>query len=267
MTDRQKETKEVKSSLVKREFSQLSDIKREFSQEQKEFVLKTIAPTLDQNELLLFLYRSQKLGLNPLEGEIFAYSSTQTIAGEKIRQMVMIVSRDGKRRVAFQTGHLKRIDIEAIYVKKTFKREEAGKAEALETEEIKRVAPWEGGILWGATCTISRDDYEKPFTVTVPFKEYNKGKSVWLGKPETMIKKVAESQCLSLAFPDELGGVYDESERFDEEESPTQVEGGSEPAKDDQITTIKSLGGIVTEGMTKQEAADTIRELSKKGKK
>lgn len=278
--------KQVKASLVKREFAELSKVKDEFNEEQKAFVLKTIAPSLDQNELLLFLYRASKLGLNPLEGEIFAYTSHETINGVRVRKMVMIVARDGKRRVAYQTGHLKRITTEAIYtMTRDFpyfsfvlnEKTPEGEPPKYELKEIPgktekrsvRVKAWENGILWGATCIIERDDYKDPFVVTVPFKEYVRRNTIWSMKPETMIKKVAESQCLSLAFPDQLGGVYDESERFDTQEAEVvngKLEDGSSPAKEEQIATIQKLGGNVTEGMTKQEAADTIKLLAKKGK-
>jgi len=247
-------------SLVKKEFTALSQVKKEFTQEQREFVLKTIAPTLDQNELLLFLYRSQKLGLNPLEGEIFAYISFETINGKKVRKLVMIVARDGKKRLASKTGHLRSVETEAIYIKE-FDTSSTDDPKA--HMKIMRVKPWEGGKLWGATCTITRDDYDKEFTVTVPFAEYNRNNSIWKYKPETMIKKVAESQCISYAFP-ELAGVYDESERFDDTPADKllDVSGGEQPATDEQLATIKALGGTLTEDASKQEAAELIKELA-----
>ena len=185
-------------SLIKREFTELSRVKTQFDQTQIKFITETLAPTLTPNEIMLFIYRAQKLGLNPLNGEIFAYASFETVGDQKVRKMVIIVARDGKRRKAFETNHLKTISTEAIYVKKD------------EKGNNLRVTPWEGGTLWGAKCVITRDDFADPFITIVPLSEYNTGYKAWRGKPETMIKKVAQSQCLSEAFP-ELAGVYDES--------------------------------------------------------
>jgi hypothetical protein len=49
-----------------------------------------------------------------------------------------------------------------------------------------------------------------PFTVEVSRSEYDTGKGNWQKMPETMIKKVAESQCLRRAF--DISGLYDQSE-------------------------------------------------------
>lgn len=270
-----KSTKPEKGEIispVKKEFSELSKVKKDFTDEQKEFIKNTLAPSLEPNEILLFIYKAQKLGLNPLNGEIFAYGSYETVNGERVRKMVVIVARDGKRKIAFRTGHLQLIETEAIYIKKEVTLKETGKAKAQEIETIKRVAPWEGGQLWGAVCKIVRDDFSTPFKVIVPFSEYKRNNRIWNSKPETMIKKVAQSQCLSEAFP-ELAGVYDEAERWDDNGvQPLKVEGGDRPATPAQLKTIEALSGStelpLLKNLTKQSAAEKIRELaSKKGKK
>lgn len=275
--DGEKGVRVVKAEVIsvpalKQEFTELSQVDTNYSEKQLDFVKTTLAPTLDNNELRLFIYRSQELGLNPLNGEIFAYSSFETVAGTKQRKLVMIVARDGKRKIAFRSGHLKSVSTEAIYVKKQHTMQATGKAEgagAEEAEIVVRVEPWAGGTLWGAACTIVRDDFEVAFTVMVPLSEYKRKSYIWEHKPGTMIKKVAESQCLSAAFP-ELAGVYDEAERGDggETKAAPQVKGGSQRATEAQLKTITAMGGAVSGVMTKQEAVDLIVELnSKKGKK
>ncbi|HCW93019.1 MAG TPA: phage recombination protein Bet, partial [Flexistipes sinusarabici] len=63
-----------------------------------------------------------------------------------------------------------------------------------------------------ARCTVYRKDTPQPFVVEVCFSEYaQKTKeghltSFWAEKPETMLKKVAESQCLRKAF--NINGIY-----------------------------------------------------------
>jgi hypothetical protein len=46
--------------------------------------------------------------------------------------------------------------------------------------------------------------------------EFDKKKNNWASMPETMIKKVAESQALRFAFPDIFAGTYHESEQWKE---------------------------------------------------
>ena len=262
--------KVVVAPALKREFTELSKVNTDYSEEQLNFVRATLAPTLDDNELRLFIYRAQELGLNPLNGEIFAYSSSETVRGTKQRKLVMIVARDGKRKLAFRTGHLKSVVTNAVYVRKGMVlRDSEQKADgaAKEVETIERVAPWEGGKLWGAACVITRDDFEQAFNVVVPLSEYQRSSHIWQNKPDTMIKKVAESQCLSMAFP-ELAGVYDEAERWgngDAKVAP-QIAGGGKPATEAQLKTIEAMGGDADEKMTKQEAAELIMSLNSKKK-
>ena len=56
------------------------------------------------------------------------------------------------------------------------------------------------GRLVGAYCTTKREGSSKPHNVFVELAEYSTGKSLWASKPATMIAKVAEAQCLRLAF-------------------------------------------------------------------
>lgn len=53
--------------------------------------------------------------------------------------------------------------------------------------------------------------------------EYATGKSLWVTKPETMIKKVAEAQVLRMTFVEEFNGTYDESEEWDDKKISTPV--------------------------------------------
>jgi hypothetical protein len=43
-------------------------------------------------------------------------------------------------------------------------------------------------------------------------KEYSTGKSNWLTKPGTMIRKVAVAQALREAFPEEMSNLYEQEE-------------------------------------------------------
>lgn len=68
-----------------------------------------------------------------------------------------------------------------------------------------------------ATAKVWVKGSDKPFVVEVNYSEYVQYKkdkttvtAFWKDKPHTMLKKVAESQCLRKAF--DITGLYDESE-------------------------------------------------------
>ncbi len=275
MTDKNQNSAKKSAMVVKDEFEYLSKINNRYSKDQREFIKDVLAPTLDMKQVRLFLYRSEKMGLNPLEGEAHAYRTYTKIQGQKVPKMVMIVSRDAKRRKAFESGKLQSIKTKPIYVAKRKlyayeieleDEQKKPKVKQLKDEapaELVEVEPWEGGKLWGARCVIKRADFDEPFEVTVPLKEYQRDTTIWKYKPETMIKKVAESQCLSYAFP-ELVGVYDSAEMPESEvEEATEPESGSKPATDNQKETIKKMGGKVDEDLTYQEAKQTMMKLAK----
>ena len=75
-------------------------------------------------------------------------------------------------------------------------------------------------------------DYKHPIEATVSLDEYigltkdGKVNAQWSRKPGTMIRKVALTQALREAFPEDLGGMYEASEvgvDFDETGSPTII--------------------------------------------
>lgn len=71
---------------------------------------------------------------------------------------------------------------------------------------------YEGEKLLGGWAKTYRKDRSRPFYEEVNFSEYNTGKSLWVSKPATMIRKVALVHTLREAFPATFGGLIDESE-------------------------------------------------------
>ena len=231
-------------------------IRNSFEGEQLKFVKNLINPKLTDTELYMFLSYAGKSGLNPFNKEIIAV----VYDGNNGRVVNSIVTRDGKRATAYRQGGVEDINVKSIYIKTTHT-----KVGEIETDETKMVQPWEGGKLWGATCTVKRNG--KEYTTTVSFNEYNTGKNQWAAKPETMIKKVAESQALSMAVP-ELLGIYDESEM----PSPTpavMADDDNEPATETQIKTVQSIAdrqGVAVDvnGMTKGQYKKFVVEATTK---
>jgi len=67
-------------------------------------------------------------------------------------------------------------------------------------------------VLLGAWAKVYRSDRKYPTISQVPFDEYTTGKSTWLQKPTTMIRKVAIVQAMREAFPSDLNGMYTSEE-------------------------------------------------------
>jgi len=273
MTEKSRTSRKRTKPLVRNEFTELAKVDKQYQAAQLAFIKRTLAPTLNSDELRLFIYRAQKLGLNPLNGEISAHTRT----GKHGRQLVVIIGKDGKARKAMQTGLVEWVTVEAIYTK--IETSSQGTDETI--QETVQCAPWQGGKLWGAMATVKRKGMEKPFSVTLPLEEYQTGQ-LYSQLKSTMIKKTALSQAYTMAFPDLFAGVYVDEELptiIKEPNVPVRIEGGNRPATENQLATIKALDTENTEYFedgkprrtfkpTKQEAADIIKKLAqKRGKK
>ena len=76
----------------------------------------------------------------------------------------------------------------------------------------------EGENLVGGWAKVFVKGYQQPMEAVVSFSEYvgttkdGAVNSQWSKKPATMIRKVALVQALREAFPDDLSGLYDQSE-------------------------------------------------------
>ena len=66
--------------------------------------------------------------------------------------------------------------------------------------------------LVGGWAKVFVKDYATPIYTSVSMKEYSTGKSNWLTKPATMIRKVALAQALREAFPEETAAMYEAGE-------------------------------------------------------
>lgn len=258
---------DTKTIMIKDSFSELGAIQRAFTPEQVKFVMEAVAPGLNEKEVWLFLLKANVLKLNPLLGEIFAYAYTDRQTGQ--RRLVVIEGRNGKRNLAAKTGKIESIKTEAIYIKEVSQAPDDGKLAP--PKMYIRVEPWDG-TLWGATCTIKVQGKNETISETVKLSEYDTKKSVWLTKPETMIKKVAESQALSSALPGMMLDLIGEGENFaaDQPKALTALEDGTKPATEQQLATLKAIKHDFKASpvITKQDAANAIEAFySKKGGK
>ncbi len=163
-----------------------------------EEIRKLFAPTLTEMEFQFFVGLGKASGLNPFTREIWA------VKYDKNAPAQVFIGRDGYRKAAQAHSQYDYHQSDAVY--------ENDKFEVVNGEVRHAYTMKDRGALVGAYCVAKRHKSSRPIYVFSELKEYSTGRSVWKDKPATMIKKVAESQCLRACFQDLLGGTYGEEE-------------------------------------------------------
>ena len=155
--------------------------------------------TLTDGEFHLFCEMGKALGLNPFLKEIWAVKYGTSAAS-------IFIARDGFRKIANENPLYVYHISDVVYSNDEFYRDSDG-------EVVHKYNLKDKGEISFAYALVYKKGVKKPYYVRVSFREYSTGKSLWGSKPETMIKKVAEAQCLRMAFPSSFSGLYDESEQ------------------------------------------------------
>lgn len=163
-----------------------------------EEIRKLFAPTLTEMEFQFFVGLGKVSGLNPFTREIWA------VKYDKNAPAQVFIGRDGYRKAAQSHSEYDYHQSDAVYENDRF--------EVMNGEVRHAYTMTNRGALVGAYCVAKRHKSSRPIYVFAELKEYSTGRSVWKDKPATMIKKVAESQCLRACFQDLLGGTYGEEE-------------------------------------------------------
>lgn len=147
----------------------------------KDLIKKMFAKDCSDDELEIFLYSCQRLGLDPRAKQIYAIK----LQGK----MTIQIGIDGLRLVAERTGQY------APGKETLYQYDKDGKLLSA-TAYVKKYAHGE----W----------HEVPATAYLA--EYASGQSTWRTKPHIMLGKCAESLALRKAFPMELSGTYSTEE-------------------------------------------------------
>ena len=153
---------------------------------------------LSDLEFKTLIYMARKYDLDPVQHEIWALKYGNNAA-------TIMTGRDGFLAIAHKSGQFDGMETLAIM------RDGSEVATCLDAKELA-----------GAICRVWRKDMAHPIVVAVPLHEYNTGKSNWAKMPETMIKKVAESQSLRRAF--NISGMYSPEEMDQAEYLPQKTE-------------------------------------------
>lgn len=175
-----------------------------------EEIRKIFAPKLNTSEFEAFVGMGKAAYLNPFLREIWAVKYADNAPAQ------IFVGRDGYRKAAQRHFEYDYHECDAVYSNDIFKRNSIS-GEINHEYNLK-----DRGELIGAYCIVKRKSSGRPSYTWVKLTEYSTGKSLWnpqTGKPETMIKKVAESQGLRAAFQDLLGGTYGEDEMGERNDS------------------------------------------------
>lgn len=110
----------------------------------------------------------------------------------------------------------------------------------------------QGEELVGGWCEVHLKDKDFRVKSVVSFEEYAQKKndgtlnSMWATKGATMIRKVAQSQALREAFPNELRGLYQQEEMGTEEKLPEKEVkvGYATPGQKQGILKLASIKGL-----------------------
>jgi phage recombination protein Bet len=166
-----------------------------------EEIRKLFAPKLTEMEFQFFVGLGRAANLNPFMREIWSIKYQDNSPAQ------VFIGRDGYRKAAQAHSEYDFHQCDAVYANDEF--------EVFNGEVRHKYKLTNRGELVGAYCIAKRHKSSRPIYVFAELKEYSTGKSLWnsqTGKPATMIKKVAESQCLRACFQDLLGGTYGEEE-------------------------------------------------------
>ena len=215
--------KELEQAVIEAQQPKVEDLKEmeiELKQEEQKNIIKFPGIILDLSndwqlnqfknsyckganpqELGMFIATIKTTGLNPFKKEIWFVKYWSSPAQ-------IFVGRDWYRKVAKQHTDYNWHRTDCVCENDTFKV----KNWQIEEHSYTLKDRWK---VVGAYCIAKIQGQGEPLMHFVDFAEYNTGKSKWNSSPKTMIKKVAEAQCLRMAFDDLLEWTYDESEVYD----------------------------------------------------
>lgn len=165
----------------------------EFTSDQIQLIKDTICKGASDDELKVFLYVCKKTRLDPFMKQIYAVMRHNKKLGRD--EMTIQTSIDGKRLVAERTGRY------APGRASTFEYSKDGQL-ILATSYVKKQSKdgsWHEvaeNAFWSESAQYYGDSLS----------------TFWKKMPHTMLAKCAEDKALKRAFPNELSGLYSETE-------------------------------------------------------
>ena len=191
----------VKNSLAKTQTESKGEIRYQSNNEEviltpkmvKDYLVAGNGQVTDQ-EVVMFLSLCRFQRLNPFIREAYLIKYGNSPA-------TVVVGKDVLLKRAMRSDKFGGLSAGVIVVNANGEIEEREGTFVLPGENL--VGGWAKVIIKG---------YDVPFYASVSMKEYSTGKSNWLTKPATMIRKVAMAQALREAFPEEMSNLYEQEE-------------------------------------------------------
>jgi phage recombination protein Bet len=181
-----------------------------------EDVKRYLCPKASDQELFLFVQLCRSQGLDPWRKEAYL------IKYDERSPASIVVGKDLFTRRAQANPKFAGFKSGIIVYRKDPDDKDAKWEEVYVEGSYKRASD----RLAGGWAEVFLKGYKTPIKVTVSFEEYNRNQAMWNKMPCTMIRKVALVQTLREAFPEELGGLIDESEIAVRDEPQGQVSEG-----------------------------------------
>lgn len=219
----------------------------------KRYLVSGDATHITDQEILFYMNTCKMQKLNPLaSGECYLIKF-----GEKPAQLVV-----GK------ASYLKRAFKNPNYL---YKKDGIVVKRGDEVFKKQGCAVYPGEELLAGWCEVflKRNGSEVSEYKEVGFKEYDQGQANWKSKPASMLNKVAISQCLRDAFPEDYEGLYSEDEMI-ASGAIERMPDGTEvitPAKNEEQTITQeqrqALFRTARAAFGKEEANGVIKSVLK----
>lgn len=180
-------------------------------------------PNASDAEMQYCIGVAKAFNLNPILKQIYFVPRRSKVNEQWIEKIEPLAGRDSFLTLAHRSGKFDGIE---------------SKVEIKETPVLKD-GKWSRENDLVATAIVYKKGSDRPFIVSVNYREYvqktAKGEitQFWRDKPETMLKKVAESQVLRKAF--DITGLYAEEE-YNQDVIDVKIE--------EKLTKPKSLNDI-----------------------
>lgn len=173
----------------------------------KNYLVSGNANKISNQEVGMFLKLCEGQKLNPFLREAYLVKY-----GDQAAQMV--VGKDAFTKRAEMNENYKGAEAGVIVVNLKGDLEERKGTFYIKSKNREELV--------GGWAKVHFKDGKEEVYHTVSIEEYNTGKSLWAGKPATMIRKVALVQALREAFPNALSQMYTAEEVGVDEYLPTE---------------------------------------------